>query len=388
MDIANLLRSSSPLSSPPLSPPPLSPPSPLPSPPSPPPPPLPVEPSTPTRAEMTRDQRIEARTLHRIGWKFQRIRRFFLDKGIDLSYRQIAYACTTCATPKKRSGRPPLLTTSQIDSLIEFITALKDNRRMPYWKVIITLGWEGISECAVRAGLRRVGYKRYVALRKFPISEKNRKLRVQFALEHLDWTDEQWDAILWSDETWVTVGSHRKTYVTRRVDEAMDPTCVLERERKKRGWMFWGCFSGKAEKGPGIFWEKEWGTIIAQSYQEYTVPIIDGWMRLHLGHLFMQDGAPGHAAKATLGELLERHIIKIYWPPFSPDLNPIENVWNWMKEWLFNHYPTNKLSYDQLRQAVKEAWDTVEEEYLLQLLRSIRTRCQAIIDANSMYISY
>jgi len=49
--------------------------------------------------------------------------------------------------------------------------------------------------------------------------------------------------------------------------------------------MFWGCFSGKYGKGPGIFWEKEWGTINEETYQEWIVPIIDGWIWLHLFHL-------------------------------------------------------------------------------------------------------
>ena len=40
----------------------------------------------------------------------------------------------------------------------------------------------------------------------------------------------------------------------------------------------------------------------------------------------MQDGALGHAAGDTKAELVSRGIIVIEWPPFSPDLNPIERV--------------------------------------------------------------
>jgi len=43
--------------------------------------------------------------------------------------------------------------------------------------------------------------------------------------------------------------------------------------------MFWGCFHGII-KGPGIFWEKDWGFILVETYQSYTVSIIYGYIEL------------------------------------------------------------------------------------------------------------
>ena len=83
-----------------------------------------------------------------------------------------------------------------------------------------------------------------------------------------------------------------------------------------------------------LFWEKEWGTIGQQSYCERTVPLIDGWIRMNPHLSLMQDGAPGHSAAYTIEELESRGIRLIFWPAFSPDLNPIENVWNKMKNYL------------------------------------------------------
>ena len=73
----------------------------------------------------------------------------------------------------------------------------------------------------------------------------------------------------------------------------------------------------------------------------------------------MQNHAPGHAAKLTLAEFKKRNIKLIFWPPFSPDLNPIETVWNIMKDWIQNHYSGDQLGYKVLRQAVTEAWEAV-----------------------------
>ena len=89
----------------------------------------------------------------------------------------------------------------------------------------------------------------------------------------------------------------------------------------------------------------------------------------------MQDGAPGHAKKETIADLIKRGITKINWPPFSLDLNPIETVWNWIKEWIWNHYPYNFMLYDQLRKAILEAWEAVPKDWLIKLVREIRERC-------------
>ena len=92
--------------------------------------------------------------------------------------------------------------------------------------------------------------------------------------------------------------------------------------------MFWGCFSGGLGKGPSLFWEEDWGPIRAATHCEHTLPLLDGWQRTNTELLVMQDNAPGHAVAATQQEIEERHMRVIHWPASSPDLNPIETVWN------------------------------------------------------------
>lgn len=150
--------------------------------------------------------------------------------------------------------------------------------------------------------------------------------------------------------------------------------------------MFWGSFSGKI-KGPGVFWEKDWGTINQQTYCECIVPLIYGWIRMNPYLSLMQDGAPGHAAKAIIQELLKRQIPVIWWPAFSPDLNPIETVWDKMKDWIQNNYP-EKLSYNKLRGAINAAWEQISPEFLSDLVDSIQARCEAVIRANGMHTEY
>jgi transposase len=208
----------------------------------------------------------------------------------------------------------------------------------------------------------------------------------------VNWTIEQWNQILWSDETWVTPGFHTRIWVTRRAGEELDETCIRLSTPKKRGWMFWGSFYGDT-KGPCLFWEKEWGFINAESYCERVVPIIDGYLRLNRQQgnylCLMHDEAPGHASKDTIAVLHERSIYPISWPAFSPDLNPIGMVWNWMKDWIQESYPHDRqLSYDALREIVQALWDAVPTDFLKGLIRSMQARCQAVIEAEGGHTKY
>ena len=64
--------------------------------------------------------------------------------------------------------------------------------------------------------------------------------------------------------------------------------------------------------------------------------------------IFMQDNTAGHAAKETIALLETLGIAVCKWPPYSPDLNPIETLWKHMKEYLQAKYGDCKFkSYDE-----------------------------------------
>lgn len=167
-------------------------------------------------------------------------------------------------TPQKRSGRPVVYSGAQIDEIEEFIRESSRNRRMTYKQLAdgedlsmsfavrsglmcCSLGpfaQMGISWTTIRKALQSRGYHRCRALRKPPTSERVKRLRLEFAREHLDWTHEQWCTILWTDETWMTYGHHRPIYVTRKPNEEYLENCVRQRVQRKAGWMLWGSFAG------------------------------------------------------------------------------------------------------------------------------------------------
>nr|XP_001389473.2 beta-1,4-glucosidase [Aspergillus niger CBS 513.88] len=320
--------------------------------------PEPASPQSTNSKRLDRDDRIRVLTLRDAGFTYQQI----VDQ-LQISYRQVQYTCQNQqATPRKAKGNTSKLSDEEVDHIIQWISSSKR-------------------------------YTRCKALRKPPLTSANKQARLAWAFEHLYWTRDQWNRILWTDETWVTSGFHKQIYVTRKAGEELDKTCLRTNPPRKRGWMFWASFYNNF-KGPCLFWEKEWGTINAEGYIDRIVPIIDGYVRLverneHQRLQIMQDNAPGHASKTTIQEFNERGIFPIIWPAFSPDLNPIEAVWNWMKDWIERYFPQDEqLSYDQLREVVRAAWDALPEAFLDGLINSMPARCQAVINAEGGHTKY
>ena len=102
--------------------------------------------------------------------------------------------------------------------------------------------------------------------------------------------------------------------------------------------------------------------------------------------VWMQDNASCHRSKATYANLDRRGIRYIKFPRYSPDLNLIEHVWNWMKNWIQAHYyaayyDAAKIPLRELRRIIWEAWEAVPEDYIMRLYNSWYRRYQAVIDA-------
>ena len=147
------------------------------------------------------------------------------------------------------------------------------------------------------------------------------------------------------------------------------------------------------DKGHCLFWEKEWDSITAASYSERIVPLMHGMVSMRQDLQVMQDNAPSHKAARTMREFNERNVTPIEWPPYSPDLNPIENVWNLMKNYIQFKYPDlgegRQRSQDELRDIVKESWDrAVDQNYLERLIESMPHRIRAVYEAGGRYTKY
>ena len=91
----------------------------------------------------------------------------------------------------------------------------------------------------------------------------------------------------------------------------------------------------------------------------------------------MEDGAPAHRAKATKAVHDLNGIPKFIWPAQSPDLNPIENVWNLLKTRMNKQNPRPTTEED-VRAAIIREWDDVSVQYIRSLVDSMPIRLAAV----------
>ena len=98
----------------------------------------------------------------------------------------------------------------------------------------------------------------------------------------------------------------------------------------------------------------------------------------------MYDNDPKHKNNKAI-EFLKKKIKIIDWPPYSPDLNQIENVWELMaREIKSKHIITQS----ELIEAVKSAWDEIDQELKENCIDSMPVRINDCISINENKINY
>jgi transposase len=108
----------------------------------------------------------------------------------------------------------------------------------------------------------------------------------------------------------------------------------------------------------------------------------------------MQDGALIHTAKAIKARFEEHGIPVEDWPPYSPDMNPIEHVWFPLKKYVLDHYPelldmgTSKDAVLALAKALVEAWNSLLDSLFYALIDSMPKRVKALYNTKGWHTKY
>jgi len=109
----------------------------------------------------------------------------------------------------------------------------------------------------------------------------------------------------------------------------------------------------------------------------------------------MQDNVSCHKSTCILEFLAENWVPVMEWPPQSPDLNPIENLWTDLKVRFHNQFmkmfghPSKSLEARYpYGEVLQEVWYTQGMELVDALISSMPRWCLAVIEAKGGWTKY
>ena len=201
----------------------------------------------------------------------------------------------------------------------------------------------------------------------------------------------KWDRVMFSDEVKIETSKHGLTWVRRPKGTRHDEKYVAEVNRQGRcKVMVWGAITRNKMLDLVIIE----GTLNRWKYRDQILtPVVLPWKDTHPEMIFMQDNAPVHTAYVCRDWFRNNQVDKLDWPPNSPDLNPIENLWQQLKEEVGSMNQFGKNDTHRVIAHIRAAWDRMRRPQCMRrtlngLYGSMDTRMDAVIEATGSYTKY
>jgi len=285
-------------------------------------------------------------------------------------------------TDAKRSGRPKK-NTPKLRRQLAQIKRLKPRAAAHvYAEEIRKRNKTKISTMTVKNALHQLGYHWRLPGRK-KLSQVQKAARLTFAREH---QGDNWGETWSFDEAYFNLYRHsNKCWISAATEETVQlPKLTTSQEKISVGMCFAINRSGKSEL---CFLPKNWsGSDLVKVFQETLLPSI-AWPKLpSIYHRFIIDNDGRHQMDLFKQFSKEYRIHPLSpWPSNSPDLNPIENLFAWMKRYVENELPTNEKG---LRQAIRKAFRDIPEGHIKNLMDSMENRIKALLKSKGERINY
>ena len=244
-----------------------------------------------------------------------------------------------------------------------------------------------ISSRTIQRVMVNEGFKSYKARKKPFLSKANINKRISFCQMHANKPLEFWHKIIFSDETRICIfTSDRPPLIRRKLnDNPLNEKYLRPTVKKAQSLMVWGCFS-KDSLGDIEIIEN---SIDSKKYVEILHNNLLPKLSEMLNHgdvYFQQDNAPCHKSKFTMNWLNDKGILTIDWPPQSPDLNPIEHLWDFLKRKVAKK---NCSSLKCLRKCIEKIWkEEIPDDLIKNLINSIPKRIKACLENKGGHIPY
>ena len=243
-----------------------------------------------------------------------------------------------------------------------------------------------ISDDTVRRSLRRRGLQARVKSKKPLLTKKHRSRRYLWAkrCRNATWID--WSYVIFSDESKFNLfGSDGQQYCWRRSGERLLDQHVQSTVKYGGGnIMVWGCMTWE---GVGNLHLIEG---IMDKYVYRNILETELINTIHMNDLeeedviFQHDNDPKHSSLYVKDWLLAQKFQVIWHPPQSPDLNPIEHLWNEVdrRMRMSERKPTNK---KDLWEKIQEIWYSIEVDVVRKLIMSMPQRATDVYVAKGAY---
>jgi transposase len=344
-----------------------------PSPTAPPPPPPLFERNAHSHGHLSHDQRVAIGVLHK--------------EGHDASYIAARIPCDVRSVrhwlehpslhDEPRSGRKRKSSPAQDTAIVAEARATKFTTPR---RIRRKLGLD-VSSRTIDRRLIEVGLFGRVARHKRKFFDEEKRKRLAFAEGYQHWTADDWMRVEFADEKlFLGEGFWGQVFVRRPKGEALNADYCVDQKQHPAKVSAWACFSGH---GPGYMYifnenmdakklQHILGTHLIESAElHFDVEHAEGWWLL-------QDNAPQHKSCLIRTWLFNHGIQCLDFPPYSPDLNPIENLWADLARRVEKFQCD---SMEELQDIVAQEWKETDREYLRSLARSMPERCQAVIEA-------
>ena len=290
---------------------------------------------------------------------------------------------------ENKVGRPQCLSTQEARLVLRKFSIGDFRNAEEAAKSLRSLGTQ-ISAQTVRNLLSAANFKAVYKRPVSPLTTVRKKARLQFARKYTHWTGDDWRHVVFSDETKVNrLGSDGKQWTWIQEGRPLQDHNVNHVYKHGGGSIFlWSCFTAK---GPGYITEILGGLdskLYCQILSEDLMATLDDYHLNTADIVFQQDNDPKHRSKLAAKLFQENNVKLLEWPAYSPDLNPIENLWDFLKVRLCA-YETEPKSMHELFERVRQIWyNEVTPELCDKLICSMPDRLRKVIKANGGQIDY
>jgi transposase len=270
-----------------------------------------------------------------------------------------------------RSGRPPVSNAKTDESIVQFAQSTPfTTPRIIKHELDLKF-----SARTVRRRLDEAGLRGRVARVEYPFEQKHIDARIQFAQKYQSWTEDQWCKVLFMDETHILLGQHGRVWVQRPEDTEWMQEYIAQRDPWPQKLSVWGCFSAQGVGAFDFFDGRTNSRKLKELFDKHLVRTANQLCPRGKWSI-LQDNASYHGAKIIQNWLQEHKVDCIEIPSYSPDLNPIENLWADLKRRI---EAGNPRTIEQLKEILTSEWQSTSKQMCRNLAISMMDRCQSVL---------